>query len=122
MRLSPLLKTWDIEGLCDLDSLIYWESMKMLHGKYLCYAATSRGFGMAMPGQAEGAPNRVAPIAKAWWQLPGEGAKKDKSRVKGPFVPPKPWQQAAVDPAMLSTSSLSQLGGFCFALCVKLFV
>lgn len=75
----PLLKTRDIEGLCDLNSLIYWESMKMLHGKYLCYAGISGGFGVAMPGQAEGAPNRVAPIAKAWWQLPGEGAKRDKS-------------------------------------------
>lgn len=117
VRLSPPLKTWEVEGSCDLNSLIYWESKKILHGKYLCYAGMSGGFGVAMPGQAKGAPSQVALIAKAWWQLPGEGAKRDKSYTG---VPPKPRQRAAIDPAMLSTSSLTQLSGFCFALGVKL--
>lgn len=120
----PPLKTWEIEGSCDLNSLIYWEGMKVLHGKYLCDAGISRGFRAAVPDQAEGAPSWAALIAKAWWQVPGEGAKREKSEVKCPFsdVSPKPQQWAVIEPAMLSTSSLTQLGGFCFALCVKLLV
>ena len=110
--------------MCDLNSLIYWESVQVLCGKYLCDAGISGGFGAAIPGQAEGAPSQAALVTKAWWHLPGEGAKRDKSRVKCPFagVPPKPWQRAAIDLAMVSTSSLTQLGGFCFALCIKLLV
>lgn len=81
-------------------------------------------FRAAVPGQTEGAPSRAALIAKAWWQLPGEGAKRDKSRVECPFsdVSPKPLQRVVTDLVMLSTSSFLQPGGFCFALCVKLLV
>lgn len=32
----PPLKTWESEGSCDLNSIISLESVKMLHGKYLC--------------------------------------------------------------------------------------
>lgn len=68
-------------------------------------------------------PTELPPLPKPGGSCQGK-EQKETSRVKCPFagVPPKPWQQAAIDPAMLSTSSLSQLGGFCFALCVKLFV
>lgn len=127
VRLSsppPPLKTWEMEGSRDLNSLIYWESKKVLGGKYLCDADISGGFGAAMPGQAEGTPSRAALVAKTWWQLPGEGAERDKSRVNCPFagVAPKPRQRAAMYPAMLSTSSLTQLRGFYFAPCVKFLV
>lgn len=44
--------TWEIEGSCDLNSLIYWEGMKVLRGKYLCDAGISGGSGVAVPGQA----------------------------------------------------------------------
>lgn len=61
-------------------------------------------------GQAEGGPS----CAKAWWQLPGEESNKDRARMKCPF--------AAMCLVMLSANSLTQLGGFCFALCVNLLV
>lgn len=41
----PPLKTWEIKGSCNPNSLIYCESMKVLHGKYLCDAGISGGFG-----------------------------------------------------------------------------
>lgn len=113
---------WEMKGSCDLSSLIYRESMKVLHGRYLCGAGISGGLDVVVPGLAEGASSRAALISKAWWQLPGEGEEREKARVKCPFVdvPPKLQQRAAVDPAMLSTGSLTQLSDFCFALCVNL--
>lgn len=65
------------EGLCDPNSLVYWERMEVLCGEHLCDVGFSGGFGAAVPGQAEGAPGHAAFLAN-WWQLPGEGAKRDK--------------------------------------------
>lgn len=85
MQPSPPLKTCEIEGSCDLKSLFYWESMKLLHGKYLCDVGISEGFGAAISGEAESVPSKAALVAKAWWQLPGEGTRRNKSRVKMPL-------------------------------------
>lgn len=70
---------------------------------------------VAVLGQAEGRPS----CAKAWWQLPGEGPKKGRARVKYSFAGvPNPSSEQQCSAQIPSPN----LGSFCFALCVNLLV
>lgn len=83
---SPFLKTWEIEGSYDLKSLFYWESMKVLHVKYLCDVGISEGFGRAISGQAESVPVRLLLSRLPLLPKPG-GSCQGKEQVKSENVP-----------------------------------
>lgn len=108
----PPLKAWESEGSRGLNSIIFRESLKVLHGKCL-YGVDVSGW---LYHQAEGGHSCV----KAWWQLHGEEPKNGESQSEVPLC----WctsQIPAMCLVMLSTNSLTQLGRLFFCSVCKPF-
>jgi len=102
-----------MEGSCDLNSLIYWEGMTVLHGKYLCDAGISRGFGAAGLGQA-GLPSLPKPGGSCQGKEQ-QGTSQERSAPSlTSFHTPAAGSDRLGD---VQQKFPHQLGGFCSALC-----